>query len=196
MKRLIFLAVILLFVGLLGGVFWFYVRNISYLGNKQPFFVSGPKSRIGGVLWDIGEFQPSCGKVSQKEGDIYMRCAYRDNNKMIREVELFMGRVLDGGNIELYVGLTHGQKDRLDVGITLEQLKALFSKNAQVKVAYLISDPNYSNLKGSKFCVQLAGVCKQAELVEKYSDFYTFFEVSKKLPNGVALPAIMITVPQ
>lgn len=190
---------VLLVVVLCAVVGWFAIRVYLPVNPQYPYFPDS-RTRIGGVHWNLGEFQPVYLYTFSSKDNYFVKVAYRGAGQKIKLMDILVRR--SGADSIPFSSVMKADGSVTEIG-SISEYGKYFKVGERVHITYLwnvlqrqgdpltIVGPNEQNTKD--ICGASKMLCYSLSLVQANQDEFWNFPTAKSLPNNLIFPGLSLS---
>jgi hypothetical protein len=193
------LWIVLLVVVALVGFGWLALRAYLPVNPINPYFPN-TDTRIGGLHWDLGEFQPIYLYSFTNKNNYFIKVAYRDPRQNIKFMDILVGQ--GGTNTIPFSSITDAGNNVIQIGSISEYGKH-FKFGNRVHITYLLNvlkrsddqlgiiEPTADNTK--TICQSSKMLCYSITLVQANAKAFWDFPTTGSFSTNLFFPGLSLS---
>ena len=201
-KFVVVLGIALLLMGVTLG--WLTLNFYLPSNPKFPYFPES-RSRIGGVHWLEGEFQPTFLYTFEKDGNYFLKAVYRDKNDRVKASEVLIGSDDPGVFPLLSVA---GEGDVVQKINNLSEYRQYIHIGQRIRLTYIMNSkfrqedyrtydvlepmPENEDYDMKSLCERAPAICFSAKVANTYPEEYYNIEKTGNIPDNISFSGTFI----
>lgn len=197
MKWVWWLVLLIVVLGVILG--WLTIRTYLPVNPVVPYF-PGSTERLGGVHWNLGEFQPVYLYSFTNKGDYFIKVAYRDSGQNVKLMDVLVGKsgadgiplsgviIADGSTVNIADIGNYGKYFKIGSRIHITYLWNVLKRTGNL---FDIVEPNAENIKS--ICDSSKMICYSISLLQVNPDAFWNFPVTGDFPSNLTFPVYKLS---